>query len=79
MTRKQSHKEQVEQSFFHISDESAAIVIEALTETAQTEISDDPILVLLVVIKELGFETIDNLHKLETLYIIAGKGLEQTL
>ena len=54
-------------------------MIEALTETAQTEISDDPILVLLVVIKELGFETIDNLHKLETLYIIAGKGLEQTL
>lgn len=51
-------------------DESAAIVIET---------NVDPISNLIAEINELSFETIDNRHKSETLYVIGGKELEQTL
>ena len=79
VTTQQSHEEQVDQPSLVTPDESDAIVIETNTETVQIKPSDDPISTVLAEMKELGFEIIDNRHKSETLYVIGGKELEQTL
>ncbi len=63
----------VEQPYV-VPDKTVAIVIETPIET-----SNDPISIVIAEINELGFEIIDNRHKSETLYVIGGKELEQTL
>ena len=74
-----SQQSQEEQPSCDTPDESARIIIETPTETTQTARSDDPIATILAELKELKVDIIDDRHQSETLYVIGGKELEQTL
>jgi len=79
VTKQQSNEVQPEQPSFFTIDESVALTTGPHAEKSQMKSNDDHISKLIEEMKANGFNIIDNRHKSETLYVIGGKELEQTL
>ncbi|MBE1555652.1 AAA domain-containing protein [Sporosarcina limicola] len=78
-TKQQSNEKKFEQPSFFTIDKSVALTTGTHTKNSQIKSNDDHISTLIEEMKELGFEIVDNRDKSETLYVIGGKELEQTL